>query len=632
MACLRPFFLLGVICMLLCCGAVFGQVVRLEQSSDDSIIDGTSFKTFQDVGGKLSFLEIQSPAYLQKFKVDGRKTPVGPKGGGTVWMKVDFEQKQQATQPRWLIEFFDGHASEITCYMLYPDGSADSSTAGAGIAFGLRKYLHKNFEYDLDLQKYPKATMYVKARLRGSNLISFKVRSVPHFVWYSLNEYFLLGLYYGMLAIMVIYNLFIYVSVREKLYVYYILYVLCSALLSLMEDGLGFQFIWSEFPSMNVFVEQYSAYMLLITFYFFSRRFLGLRERLPMVNKFLGWLIFGHSVIFFANKVFHFSSYYVFPYPFLIIYASAIVTYYQGNRMARFFLAGFSAAALGIIEQFLRSYNLFHMNVILQVYSFNIGVLAEIVFFSYALADRLRVEKELQNKAQKEVIEQLKENEALKDDLNRKLESRVAQRTNQLADANGRLEDALQKVNAQAVEIRRINMLLNEENTELKSSLTELTKARVLHREVNLSEFTAIFPDVSDCHRFLEQLKWKNGYSCKKCGHGKFCSGKEPLSRRCTRCRYEESITGGTIFHRLKFPITKAFSLLFLVFANKRKITSTELSTILDLRQKTCWGFSRKVEEAWDSWKANPANRDKVLEWENLILEPVSEPELEEAG
>jgi hypothetical protein len=169
-----------------------------------------------------------------------------------------------------------------------------------------------------------------------------------------------------------------------------------------------------------------------------------------------------------------------------------------------------------------------------------------------------------------------------------------------------------------------MNQLLNIENTNLQVNVKELTKARVLMQEVDFAEFSKIFPDKDSCYKYLSELKWKNGYHCKKCDHVKYCDGKDIYSRRCTRCRYDESATAYTIFHRLKFPVTKAFYMLFLVYANKEKITSLELSQILELRQSTCWSFNNKILEAMKMRKKGTTPSD-VDGWSLLVLDPNSE-------
>jgi hypothetical protein len=57
----------------------------------------------------------------------------------------------------------------------------------------------------------------------------------------------------------------------------------------------------------------------------------------------------------------------------------------------------------------------------------------------------------------------------------------------------------------------------------------------------------------------------------------------------------------GTLFHKIKFPLLKAFYMVYFISTNKKEITSIELSRKLDLKQKVCWLFKRKVMKAMDS-------------------------------
>ncbi len=125
-------------------------------------------------------------------------------------------------------------------------------------------------------------------------------------------------------------------------------------------------------------------------------------------------------------------------------------------------------------------------------------------------------------------------------------------------------------------------------------------------KSLSLFEFQSRFPDDEACRTYLSGLKWADGYSCSHCGHGKYCRGANALDRQCTSCGYIESPTAGTLFHRLKFPILKAFHIIFYVSTCKNGISSTELSRKLELRQKTCWLFKRKVMKAMGSSGAFP--------------------------
>jgi hypothetical protein len=118
------------------------------------------------------------------------------------------------------------------------------------------------------------------------------------------------------------------------------------------------------------------------------------------------------------------------------------------------------------------------------------------------------------------------------------------------------------------------------------------------------------FSNAADCLKYLADEKWGNGFVCRKCGHTHSCAGKATQSRQCTCCRYVESPTAQTLFHKVKFDLLKAFYIVYFVSTNKKGITSTELSRKLNLRQKTCWGFKRKVMKAMESSENHPIEGD----------------------
>ena len=166
----------------------------------------------------------------------------------------------------------------------------------------------------------------------------------------------------------------------------------------------------------------------------------------------------------------------------------------------------------------------------------------------------------------------------------------------------------------QAMEIQRMNILLQSDNEKLELDLKNEVKARVDLREVNLDEFKKIYPNDEACFLYLSQLKWKDGFACKKCDNPKSAKGKAPYSKRCTLCGYDESATANTIFYRLKFPIIKAFYMAFLLSSHK-KITAKELSAMLTLRKDTCAVFKRKFLTVMNN-KENKLARG----WEGMIL------------
>jgi hypothetical protein len=103
------------------------------------------------------------------------------------------------------------------------------------------------------------------------------------------------------------------------------------------------------------------------------------------------------------------------------------------------------------------------------------------------------------------------------------------------------------------------------------------------------------FPDDESCLKFIADFKWRDGFKCRNCGHTNFCRGKTPYSRRCTRCKKDESAIANTIFHRCRIPMTKAFELAFLA-CSTNNVSSGVISKKLKIRKMTCFNFQKKIK------------------------------------
>lgn len=97
--------------------------------------------------------------------------------------------------------------------------------------------------------------------------------------------------------------------------------------------------------------------------------------------------------------------------------------------------------------------------------------------------------------------------------------------------------------------------------------------------------------------KFVSDIKWKDGFACRKCGHTNYCEGKSTSSRRCTRCKTEESATAHTLFHNIKFPVNKAFFIAYNVCVLGNDFSSYNYSEQLGLNQMTCWKFRKRIKE-----------------------------------
>jgi hypothetical protein len=94
----------------------------------------------------------------------------------------------------------------------------------------------------------------------------------------------------------------------------------------------------------------------------------------------------------------------------------------------------------------------------------------------------------------------------------------------------------------------------------------------------DLLSFIEQFSTEDQCYAFLVNAKWGKGYNCIKCGHNECIKGRTWHHKRCRKCNYDESCTANTLFHRLRFPLTKAFVIFYQLSTMKKGMATTEIA------------------------------------------------------
>jgi len=96
-------------------------------------------------------------------------------------------------------------------------------------------------------------------------------------------------------------------------------------------------------------------------------------------------------------------------------------------------------------------------------------------------------------------------------------------------------------------------------------------------------EFQKRFSTEAECLKFLILSRWPDGFSCPKCGHGQFYWMKERKLLQCPKCKYQASVTAGTVMHRSKMPLTVWFHAAYLVSTITPGISAVQLQRQLGL-------------------------------------------------
>lgn len=619
-------------CICLCAGAQVA--VPVADTAKQHVFRAGEIEYFQEHGHKLGIADVSSPAFDSRFVKSVNPTPEIHDVNSTYWYRIRLDQTP-ATQNNWMLEFFDQTIDSISVYS--PDGNGGYTTTllGSNRPFSERLYAHKNFGLNISNELRGHNTYYFRLRSNQSANVIIVLRSVNWFISYALDEYFFFGIFYGMILVFGLYNFMMFLALRKRQYLYYIVYNLSIGLYEMCTDGIAYQYLWQMAPGWNHYAYGIALFLASTFAMLFAQSLLNLKEIAPRVNKVFNAVIVARTVFFLLCLIVN-RQWFIYKIveivPLSLSFASGCYVLYKGYRPARFFVIGYSFLVTGFIIKTLIALNIWWLPVTaFNFYSLSFCFIMEMLFITFAIGDRLRLLKREKDEAQQRMIKQLQQNEELKDVLNKKLEEQVAERTSELVEKssmialqNEELTLVNQLLQQQSEEISRMNVLLEQDNKLLHSDITRVKHDRVMSAEVDFEEFSKIYPDRETCFKFLSDLKWANGYACKKCANTHYSSGHLPYSRRCSKCGYEESVIAYTILQNTRIPINKAFYMIFLMYSTKGKISSHKLSEILAIRQSTCWAYSSRIKKAMESMKKELKNAGSKG-WSKLVIDTTAE-------
>jgi hypothetical protein len=610
--------------------ALAQKTVILNDTVDQHIFNYAEIDALTDSSNILRFDQVKSPLFNKRFQTNLKSTPQTKDQRATYWYRIKIKHNSKA-EKRYLLEFFDQTIDHVTAYLPQKDGSYKQVQFGDTYAFSKRELQHKNFELHIQNDNDDAQVYYFKFKSSQISDVIIVLRTVDWFISYALDEYFFFGIFYGMILVFSFYNLLMFIAMRQRQYLYYVLYNLSVGLFEMSTDGIAYQYLWSFAPAWNQISYAVALYCTSVFALLFTRELLFVKAKAPKLNRLILAVISLRTLLFLYSLLFDQS---LFTYKFIefvplaIAFYTGIYIYKSGYKPARFFVLGYSFLFAGFSLKLLIMIGFSWLNIgVISYYSLSFCFVLEMVFLSLAIGDKLRILKFKKEKVQRQMIRQLAENFKLKDTLNQQLEIKVEERTKEvfhksliIEAKNAELLAANDRLMQQAEEISRMNVLLEQDNQELQTNVEKVTRDRVMSADVDFEEFSKIYPDKESCNLFLSELKWADGYSCRKCKNTHYYNGHIPYSRRCSKCGYEESVTTYTVFHNTRIPINKAFYMIFLIYSTKGKISSHKLAEILNIRQSTCWTYGSKIKLLMEERKAVLKKTNKHG-WSKLVLE-----------
>ncbi|TGJ98736.1 guanylate cyclase [Leptospira langatensis] len=330
------------------------------------------------------------------------------------WVRIPVKNKSQRVR-NWYMEISHPVLDHVDFYM--PSASGYSPKfSGDKLPFHEREINHRNFIFELPFghneNEAAEAVFYLRVESESTISLPLEILSEKTFANRNSTEQFVFGLYYGLIFVMALYNLFIFFTVRDLSYLFYVFYIVTFGLLQMSLNGIAFQFIWPNSVWLASYAPTFLIPLLPTFVILFSRYFLITFEYLPRIDKVLllfsaiGLVLTIVSIFVKISSVLGILAVFAMLNIPLIL-GCAIYTLRKGYRPAIYYLTAWLTLLLGGILYGLKAFGVLP-DIFLTNYGLQIGAALEVILLSFALASRINMIKKEKEEAQAKTLEMQK--------------------------------------------------------------------------------------------------------------------------------------------------------------------------------------------------------------------------------
>lgn len=411
-----------------------------------------------------------------------------------VWLKYVLENKTIDPEKYFLVN--NPSLDSLELYVVQNKKIIQSYTGGRLDDYSLKPIPSKHIIFKIDLPINQQVEVYLKVKSVNKTIITASVNGIERIEGLINRENIIFGIFTGVIVGLFFYNLFLYFSVRDKIYLIYVIHTVFvwfaqSSILGYTNELLWPDLVWLKLRAGVIFSSLVSVVGI-----WFLRVFLATKNFLPKLDKGVYFIYAVYAFI--LINAFFFSI--TLSYQVLLVTQSIVVLYVLivafsvlrlGYSPARYYLLAWSVFMIGIFLFVMSEMGIIPTNN-LTAYIMPFGSALEVVLLSFALADKINILKKEKEDEQAQKLEILKENEDLIREQNTMLEEKVRLRTDELEQA---LKN-LQNTQSQLV------------NQEKMASLGQLTAgiAHEINNPINFvsSNITPLKRDIKDIMEVIE--------------------------------------------------------------------------------------------------------------------------------
>jgi PAS domain S-box-containing protein len=364
------------------------------------------FSYLIDPSQKLTLDDIAQPATQARFR------PLRPVGSGpnfgfdtaAIWLRVSLDAAAGAPR-HWLLEVAYPPLDHLELYVPGPGGYTKQE-AGDHLPFSSRAVAHRNHVLPVTLAP-GESTLYLRIQSEGAVIAPVTLWQERALWDHDQLAYSGLSLYFGLLAGLLVYNLLLFASIRDRVYLLYVAFVAGMALFQLSLTGIGLQFLWPGQRSWNIYAPAVGSAMASTFALLFARTFLSSAVRTPLIDRLMLLEVAGFQL---ALAVMLFASYTWSNYMLQALVIAGVVTLMAAGAIgmrkdhpgARNFVIAWTVLLLGVLVLVLHNMGVLPSNQ-LTANAVVYGSALEMVLLSFALADRVNVARRFKEQAQSRI-------------------------------------------------------------------------------------------------------------------------------------------------------------------------------------------------------------------------------------
>ena len=498
------------------------QIFFINISFADSPILFSDTTSGITIGNKISVLEDKSNTFtFQDIQTSDKFIPNKQSvlnlgiSSSSFWLK--FQIKNTSDKKHLLLELAYPILEDVEFYSITSDNKFSVEKMGNHQAFSKRKYSHQHFLFDLNIQKDSTCNYFIKIKSKEQILLPLSIGTTTFFLESLLREDTIFGIYFGIILIMFCYNLFIYFIVKDKAYLYYVLYIISIGIAQASLGGYTFKYLLPDSPVLANHTIIIFAALAGIFAVEFLRLFLQTKKYIPKLNKLfpvfnsIYILAIVFSILGFDNIGYRIVDINGLPLSLFILYVTVVILN-KGNRSAKFFIFAWSVFLIGVTLFALRNLGILPFNIFTN-YTILAGSAIEATLLSFALADRINILKKEKEESQAQVVLALQENSRIVTEQNILLEAKVKERTSELEITNNNLKDTQsQLVNAE--KMASLGQLTAGIAHEINNPINfVISNIKPLKNDVaDIFSLLTMYGDIKNAEQLTEKLKEINDF------------------------------------------------------------------------------------------------------------------------